>query len=1531
MASCGDDTIETAALGRPFQLGMLYDCRKDALIPGITLWDQEQLQKNTSVQQQIKTEFDVITSDTMEEKSNSLKMSGSMKLSLLGGLVDVGGSAKYFQDTKKSHKQARVILQYKTTTQFETLTMSYLAHGQVSHPNVFEDDTATHVVTAILYGASAYFVFDRESSSEDKKEQVEGEVNITFNKLKNLTVDADASFNMDEREKSAVDKFSCTFHRDFKLPTNPTSFSDAVRVYRDLPNMLGENGEHAVPLRVWLYPLWKLDSRAARLVRDISNDLIRYSSDTIESFTKTEMRCRDILKDTAAAAFPTLAKNVENYMQMCHQYKLDFMHKLGSVLPSIRGGGKEGSALLDILKAHESSPFNSKDLDHWLTNKEKVSETLKSFLKQLNKLDVQMYVDLDDLLNDVNVKNVVSFSFTSLDEPDHFLLKLSNDLKPLGMLKTSDVESSDLQGRNNDWLSSNIRQKMRGQLKLFEELKRMSTSDDTKFIVVSKYDESHPGACIFIYEDGNDDAILFVPPSKPATPTTTGVSYDSVTVQVSDPDSATVEYRVEYREKQNQETEWKSVQRNQEAVTLSGLKPETEYEIRTTAVGKLGYAVGSDICRAVTLSVVRPPNQLKVSEVKTNCISLTWSIPSDQTCESLKEYVIEYRTKQETKWKSHPVQKNQKAVTLSGLKPETEYEIRATAVSKFRYTVSSEVCRAVTQTVCPPNQLKVSKVKTNCISLTWSIPSDQTCDFVKEYVIEYRTKQETEWKSHPVQKNQKAVTLSGLKPETEYEIRATAVGKLGYITVSSDVCRAVTLTAVPSKPATPKTPDVSHDRIIVQVIVQVSDPDSATVEYRVEYREKQNQETEWKSHPVQRNQEAVTLSGLKPETEYEIRTTAVGKLGYAVSSDICRAVTLIAVGPPTEVKVTEVKATSITLTWSSPSVQHCESVKRYIIEFREESRNQWQTKHTRKEMYFYTLKNLKGNTTYSIRMCTDAGVGVSEPGEELQIKTKKGPLDKTKFAPLPGNPSVYLYKPTGGGNLNKKVFGSAPVKNLSNKTIMVVGATGSGKTTLINGMINYILGVEWEDNHRFKLINEETSKTQACSQTSNVTAYQIHHTDEFQVPYSLTIIDTPGFGDTRGIKQDKEITEKIRNFFSVKGGIDSIDAVCFVVQSALARLTHTQKYIFDAILSIFGKDIASNIIALVTFADGKSPPVLEAIKAADIPCATNPDGSLLHFKFNNSVLFAKNTEASSDEDNFDYMFWKMGKVSMNKFFTHLASMQPQSLTLTKEVLQERRELEATVEGLQPMIRKGLSKLEEINTTKAALQNHETHMKANEDFEFEVEVEHSEKIDIPSGKFITNCHGCNYTCHYPCYIPKDEDKSRCSAMKNGSCIVCPGKCHWTKHFNMTYRWDTTRVTEKRTYQELKSKYETALGEKMSMEKIVKQLEVEYEQVQGKVVKIMDTVTKCLRRLSEIALRPDPLSTPDYIDLLILSEEREAKPGFKERIKELQEVRQGAVLLQKVAERVDLTAKEKSKWQKIKSNVKGLFTDFLSHFE
>ena len=36
---------------------------------------------------------------------------------------------------------------------------------------------------------------------------------------------------------------------------------------------------------------------------------------------------------------------------------------------------------------------------------------------------------------------------------------------------------------------------------------------------------------------------------------------------------------------------------------------------------------------------------------------------------------------------------------------------------------------------------------------------------------------------------------------------------------------------------------------------------------------------------------------------------------------------------------------------------------------------------------------------------------------------------------------------------------------------MLVGATGSGKSTLIDGIINYITDVSWNDDFRFSLVD----------------------------------------------------------------------------------------------------------------------------------------------------------------------------------------------------------------------------------------------------------------------------------------------------------------------------------------------------------------------------------------------------------------------------------------------------------------------------
>ena len=54
------------------------------------------------------------------------------------------------------------------------------------------------------------------------------------------------------------------------------------------------------------------------------------------------------------------------------------------------------------------------------------------------------------------------------------------------------------------------------------------------------------------------------------------------------------------------------------------------------------------------------------------------------------------------------------------------------------------------------------------------------------------------------------------------------------------------------------------------------------------------------------------------------------------------------------------------------------------------------------------------------------------------------------------------------------------------RTIMLVGVTGSGKSTLVDGIINYILGVNFDDPFRFKMVvleNEERKTIEKVSAT----------------------------------------------------------------------------------------------------------------------------------------------------------------------------------------------------------------------------------------------------------------------------------------------------------------------------------------------------------------------------------------------------------------------------------------------------------------
>ena len=166
-----NDVIQVPALGRPFSLGMLYNGITDQYIPGETLWTLDQLKKNVFKKSNSGTYNDVMMEDSVAERARELDIHGSLKLSVLSGLVEVSGIAQVFYDAKKTKKVARVTLKNRTSTEFEQLTMSHLGPNSIHYKDALDADRkiATHVVVGIQYGADAFFVFEhslKDSRSE---------------------------------------------------------------------------------------------------------------------------------------------------------------------------------------------------------------------------------------------------------------------------------------------------------------------------------------------------------------------------------------------------------------------------------------------------------------------------------------------------------------------------------------------------------------------------------------------------------------------------------------------------------------------------------------------------------------------------------------------------------------------------------------------------------------------------------------------------------------------------------------------------------------------------------------------------------------------------------------------------------------------------------------------------------------------------------------------------------------------------------------------------------------------------------------------------------------------------------------------------------------------------------------------------------------------------------------------------------------------------------------------------------------------
>ncbi|XP_008400593.1 uncharacterized protein LOC103460264 [Poecilia reticulata] len=479
-----------------------------------------------------------------------------------------------------------------------------------------------------------------------------------------------------------------------------------------------------------------------------------------------------------------------------------------------------------------------------------------------------------------------------------------------------------------------------------------------------------------------------------------------------------------------------------------------------------------------------------------------------------------------------------------------------------------------------------------------------------------------------------------------------------------------------------------------------------------------------------------------------------------------------------------------------------------------------------------------------------------------------------------GPPAIYQVDPKKEmiGTLTKLTIGEKNL-NKTNRTVLLVGETGAGKSSLVNALANYAMGVKFEDDIWFQIVDEKKiSPTQ--SQTSDVIVYQIFGFEDQILPFSLTIIDTPGYGDTRGPEHDDIVSERLLELFASEHGVIEMNGVGLVMKASDNRLSDRLCYILNSVMSLFGKNIVNKIVALITHSDGRKPEnVLKALQKKVIKCAKNEENEAVHFLFNN-----RQEDDRTEDTEYLIHLSKISERGFREFTGFLEKSDFLRLKTTTKVLKERRKLTACVQNLEDRIKRIELKETEIKQIKEALKRAED--KKNREVMVEIDEVFQAKMQIRSGGWFSKekalcCTACEENCHYPC--TRGSNPAECEIIRNGHCTVCTGKCPESAHVkeNWTYETKTRRVQKpslvvKQMYEKEKSETLNSLN---SCSDHLKELQTQKTQ-------FLDEAYKHIVRLEEIALNVNSVYTFRHVDFLI---EKMKEKGDTEKLKKLEEIK------------------------------------------
>ena len=422
------------------------------------------------------------------------------------------------------------------------------------------------------------------------------------------------------------------------------------------------------------------------------------------------------------------------------------------------------------------------------------------------------------------------------------------------------------------------------------------------------------------------------------------------------------------------------------------------------------------------------------------------------------------------------------------------------------------------------------------------------------------------------------------------------------------------------------------------------------------------------------------------------------------------------------------------------------------------------------------------------------------------------------------------------------VQGSKPKKK-KRVSIVFLGQTGVGKTTLLCSIADYMNNTPFEKIHgtpKCAVLGE--SQTQSCDA-------KVYKNDEFEV----TIIDTPGIGDTQGPQKDKEHVDGIMRFLS---DFSEFNAIAIVLARGTTRADPKMRYIIGEIKANLPKDAANNFIVALTRSDSVLPDAdtVAVVKKLGLPVSNI-------YMVNNKAYEELHADESLDTQSRAKLLKRANKANKVAYLSNFENIH----TLLEEASEfnlykgdkirqlqlKRNELNNQVWKCRTLIDDSFNQEKQINDRKYKLKLAKKNKLVFSNHTYEKEIEY-EDFETKQGLIRTVCSVCGAknSCHNPCGLSYGDNIEWCAA------IGSDGKCscgHSAAYHSHTYNFPVkkTRTLKKVDYK-AKAKHEAALADEAKYDKEIAQLDGELRNIVKKREKQIELIQQSYKELEEMAI-------------------------------------------------------------------------------